>query len=191
MRFPGHETTPVGVDGLPQGWVEELIGSTCDIRTGKKDANFGGKTGLYPFFTCAQEPIRSNSYSFDQEAIILAGNGDFNIKFYRGKFEAYQRTYVISSYDKSLLFVSFYALQRSMNELAAGASGSTIKFLTKGMIENISFLKPTQTILSAFNSIISGYFNQLENVKAILSKSLEIKEFLLPLLISGQIQIDA
>lgn len=190
MRFPGHETTPVGEDYLPMGWTREYIGVVCDIKTGKKDANFGGKVGKYPFFTCAQEPIRANSYSFDTQAIILAGNGDFNVKIFRGKFEAYQRTYVITA-KLDLIWLSYFAIKNSMTKLSAGASGSTIKFLTKGMIEEISFYRPSDSLLRTFNKIVSCYFNQLETIKETLSEALSLKDLLLPRLISSQIEINA
>jgi type I restriction enzyme, S subunit len=69
------------------------------IQTGKKDANYGDKGGEYPFFTCADKPILSPTYSFDGESIILPGNGaNVGMVFYHvGKFEAYQRTYVLNN----------------------------------------------------------------------------------------------
>ncbi|MBD5341524.1 MAG: hypothetical protein HDR94_08110 [Bacteroides sp.] len=190
LRFPGYETTPICENGLPAGWTIESIGMVCDIKTGRKDANFGGKVGEYPFFTCAQEPIRANSYSFDTQAIILAGNGDFNVKIFRGKFEAYQRTYVITT-ESDLIWLSYFAIKRNMSKLSAGASGSTIKFLTKGMIEDILFYRPLDSQLSTFNKIVSCYFNQLETIKEKLSEVLALRDLLLPRLISGQIEINA
>lgn len=191
LRFPNHETEPIEDNGLPQEWILTSVGSECTIVTGKKDANFGGKNGLFPFFTCAQEPICANSYSFDQLAIILAGNGDFNVKVYRGKFEAYQRTYVISTHIETNFWLAYFAIKKSMNTLAVGASGSTIKFLTKGMIENIPFHIPPIEVLSKFNRLCTSYYNQIENVKSRLARSIESKQFLLSRLISGQIEIQA
>lgn len=81
---------------VPGNWCWTSFASISQIRTGKKDANYGSEDGHYPFFTCAAEPIRCDGYSFDCKAILLAGNGDINnISRYDGKFEAYQRTYVV------------------------------------------------------------------------------------------------
>ena len=81
---------------VPGNWCWTSFASISQIRTGKKDANYGSEDGHYPFFTCAAEPIRCDGYSFDCKAILLAGNGDINnISRYEGKFEAYQRTYVV------------------------------------------------------------------------------------------------
>ena len=95
LHFPRHENTNI-IDGVPEGWEKKKVGDITPIITGKKDANFGTPDGEYPFFTCSQEPIKAPSFSFDCAAVLLAGNGDFNVKLYRGRFEAYQRTYVLS-----------------------------------------------------------------------------------------------
>ena len=81
---------------VPENWCWCRLESLTDIKTGKKDANYGDEDGEYYFFTCAAEPIRCQGYSFEGKAILLAGNGDIgNISMYDGKFEAYQRTYVL------------------------------------------------------------------------------------------------
>ena len=71
------------------------IGDLVNIQTGKLDANASSKNGMYPFFTCSKEPLRIDSYSYDCECVLLAGNGDLNVKSYNGKFDAYKRTYIL------------------------------------------------------------------------------------------------
>ena len=114
LRFPGHEDTEIVV-GLPVGWEKRGLSEIAPILTGKKDANFGTEDGKYLFFTCAQEPIKAPSYSFDCDAVILAGNGDFNVKLYRGKFEAYQRTYVFSPSDSGHLYLLYHAVRENIS----------------------------------------------------------------------------
>lgn len=77
-----------------------------------------------------------------------------------------------------------------MAKLTAGASGSTIKFLTKGMIEEINCIKPSSSIISKFNVIVSTYYEQIEKIKDIKYNITEIKNIILPRLISGQIEIN-
>lgn len=72
------------------------IGQLCDVKTGKLDANASSENGVYPFFTCSKDPLRINSYSYDAECVLIAGNGDLNVKYYNGKFDAYQRTYIVT-----------------------------------------------------------------------------------------------
>ena len=77
--------------------LKELV----KIRTGKLDANASDENGDYPFFTCSKNPLRINNYSYDCECVLVAGNGDLNVKYYNGKFDAYQRTYIIQTVDKA------------------------------------------------------------------------------------------
>ena len=188
LRFPGYETTPV-VDGVPEGWKKVSLAEIAPIVTGKKDANFGTADGKYLFFTCAQEPIKAPSYSFDCDAVILAGNGDFNVKLYRGQFEAYQRTYIFSPYDSTMLYLLFYAVKENMRQLFQGASGSTIKFLTKGMLENIFVFVPDDKIIEMFNSCCEAYQKKMETLKSQINAAQEARDRLLPKLMSGEIKV--
>lgn len=188
LRFPGYEDTPI-VDGVPEGWEKVGLASIAPIVTGKKDANFGTPDGKYLFFTCAQEPIRAPSYSFDCNAVILAGNGDFNVKLYRGQFEAYQRTYVFSPNETKHLYLLYHAVRESMRQLFQGASGSTIKFLTKHMLENITVFVPDKDTLNAFKNVCDAIQKKIECLKAQIMYSQESRDRLLPKLMSGEIEV--
>lgn len=188
LRFPGHETTPI-TDGIPEGWQLLLLEQVAPILTGKKDANFSTEDGQYPFFTCAQAPLQAPSSSFDCDAVILAGNGDFNVKLYRGQFEAYQRTYVLSPENKELLFLLYHAVNNSMAKLAQGASGSTIKFLTKGMIASIPVYVPDEWILNKFNELSEAIQKQIEVFQNTIAHATEARDRLLPKLMNREIEV--
>ena len=188
LRFPGYEDTPI-VDGVPEGWEKVGLASIAPIVTGKKYANFGTPDGKYLFFTCAQEPIRAPSYSFDCNAVILAGNGDFNVKLYRGQFEAYQRTYVFSPNETKHLYLLYHAVRESMRQLFQSASGSTIKFLTKHMLEDITVFVPDKDTLNAFKNVCDAIQKKIECLKAQIMYSQESRDRLLPKLMSGEIEV--
>ena len=188
LRFPGHENTKI-VNGVPEGWEKKKVGDIVPIKTGKKDANYGTSDGAYPFFTCSQEPIKAPSYSFDANAVILAGNGDFNVKLYRGKFEAYQRTYVLEPNNPSMLYLLYFCISENMNKLASGASGSTIKFLTKGMIDSLEMFVPIETIVARFNQYIEANQSEKERIHSQIRLLIESRDRLLPKLMSGEIAI--
>ena len=188
LRFPGYENTPV-VDGVPEGWEKKKLGEITLIKTGKRDANFGTTDGIYPFFTCSQEAIKAPSYSFDTSAVILAGNGDFNVKLYRGKFEAYQRTYVIEANNIDFLFLAYFCISKNIIKLKTGASGATIKFLTKGMIESLDIWKPSENIIDLFNKVIEPMQGQKESLQSQIRLLTEARDRLLPKLISGEIEV--
>ena len=82
------------------------LSDVATFTTGKLNSNAAIENGIYPFFTCSPETLKINTFAFDQEAILLAGNnaeGNFCIKYYNGKFNAYQRTYVISNKKTKLI----------------------------------------------------------------------------------------
>ena len=188
LRFPGHENTKI-VDGVPEEWRKFPLEEIAPVVTGKKDANYGDKGGNYPFFTCSQETITAPGYSFDTSAVILAGNGDFNVKLYRGKFEAYQRTYVLAPFDHSNLFNLYFTVQNNMEALAKGASGSTIKFLTKGMLQKILVLTADKKILDKFNDYEENIQQKVEALKKQVEDLTEIRNRLLPKLMSGEVEV--
>lgn len=170
-------------------WNKRELGEFFPIKTGKKDANFGADDGEYPFFTCAQTISKAPDYSFDAHALLLAGNGDFNLKLYRGKFEAYQRTYVLIPSDEKLVGFLYFLMKDKLSEITGGSRGSVIKFITKGMIENYKIALPNDDNLSG----IADIFNQTtvnieENARQIQTLS-HLRDTLLPRLISGKTRV--
>lgn len=188
LHFPGYENTKI-VNGVPEGWEKETLGNIVPILTGKKDANFADVKGKYPFFTCAQDILNAPSYSFDGSAVLLAGNGDFNIKLYRGKFEAYQRTYVLIPKELKYLFLIYNAIATNLDRLSSRAAGSTIKFLTKGMISSIPILIPSALVLKEYNCLSEEIQNKIELLRLQLRLLTEARDRLLPKLMSGEIEV--
>lgn len=107
------------------------LGDLTSIRTGKLDANAAVPNGIYPFFTCAIENYRINTFSYDCECVLVAGNGDLNVKYYNGKFDAYQRTYIVESKDKNILIVPYLYrfLEFYINIIRKRTIGSVINIL--------------------------------------------------------------
>ena len=190
LRFPGHEKTTVNEEtGLPEGWTNSKYKNHFDLITGKKDANHSTSDGAYPFFTCGKEIIKSPDFSFDCNAVLLAGNGDFNVKYYRGKFQAYQRTYVLSPYNDKELFLLFIHLSLNLKHLTHGSKGSVIKYLTKGMIEDFTLILPSKTILENFNNLCENIFLQIETLENQNRKLKAARGILLPRLMNRTIEV--
>lgn len=144
------------------------IGDLTNIKTGKLDANASSEDGQYPFFTCSREPLKISTYSYDCECVLVAGNGDLNVKYYKGKFDAYQRTYIIEDNGSGKLYMPylFYFMEGYIEELRKQSIGGVIKYiklknLTDALIELpsvdeqmfiVNVLKNTKNILSMRNS---------------------------------------
>lgn len=137
---------------------ELIIGDECDklvfkdlffCTTGKLDSNAAVKGGRYPFFTCAKEIFYINDYAFDQEALLLAGNnaaGKYDVKYYNGKFNAYQRTYILSLRKKGIYSIFKEQLEDKLKYLQSQSKGSTTRYLTMGILKKLTFLVPDMEI---------------------------------------------
>ena len=123
-----------------------LFKECCELKTGKLNSCNAVENGIYPFFTCDPQTLSINQYSFNQEAILLAGNnanGNFCITYFNGKFDAYQRTYVIKSLSKNLLTkYLYYYLSTKLKEFTRLSTGSATRFLTKNIIDNFEIYCP-------------------------------------------------
>ena len=170
-----------------KNWKKRPLGEFFPVKTGKKDANFGIKDGKFPFFTCAQTISRAPSYSFDGSAILVAGNGDFNIKYYTGKFEAYQRTYVLIPHNEELLGFLYFLMKKDLSLITGGSRGSVIKFITKGMIENYRVELPDDNNLAAFVPIFSELLALISHNNEQVYNLIALRATLLPQLMSGKV----
>lgn len=131
--------------------------SLFSVVTGKLDANAMEENGKYPFFTCAKESFRINSYAFDQKALLLAGNNataDYDVKFYEGKFNAYQRTYVISLKNEQCSYIVYkFLLEQKLQLMKRLSKGTNTRYLTLSILKDFKFLDlpiPQQTQFADF-----------------------------------------
>ena len=141
------------------------LGEISTIKTGKLNSEAAVTNGIYPFFTCSQETYRTNTFSFDQEAVLLAGNNAsaiYPLKIYCGKFDVYQRTYVISSNNR---FVSnkqlYFVLKQQLNEFKGISSGTTTKFLTMKILTPIPVVIAPEDISTSFINITNKMFETI------------------------------
>lgn len=146
----------------------EKLKNVALIKTGKLDSNAAVTDGVYPFFTCDPITLKIDEWTYDTEAVLLAGNnasGNYTAKYYKGKFNAYQRTYIIESADTSLLSVRFlaFAITQQLRLLKAMSTGSTTKFLTIKMLNDLEIPCPEISVQQKIASIIGSYDNLIEN----------------------------
>jgi len=157
--------------------------TVANISTGKEDANFASPNGKYNFYTCSEEISKCNEFAFDGNSILIAGNGNFNVKYYNGKFNAYQRTYVIQ--NDTLFGNIYYSSLKSVDGFTKNANGSIIKFITLGLVQDIKI-----PILSdKTNILLNDIVSQKNKIILETEKLNQLKNKLLPLLINGQLEV--
>jgi type I restriction enzyme S subunit len=139
----------------------KAVRELCVIKTGKKDVNQGNPNGQYPFFTCSRTHTYSDSYSFDTEALLIAGNGEVGlVQYFHGKFEAYQRTYVLSDFINVQSQYLFQFLKAYLVEhLSTLKQDGTISYIKLGMLADFMVPIPPFELQNEFISVFEKFGN--------------------------------
>ena len=169
---------------IPTGWDYITTDKIANVITGKEDANISVPNGSYPFFTCSRENLRCATPAFSGKAVLIAGNGEFNVKHYTGEFNAYQRTYVLIPDDEKYYGVLYFAALGKIDLFKAKSNGSIIKFITKSDVESIGVFDCHKTeVYQQINTLIET----IENNEFEIASLIKQRNELLPLLMNGQV----
>jgi type I restriction enzyme S subunit len=175
----------------PKRWEKRGFLNTFDATTGKLDSNAASPAGKYPFFTCAKKALKIDSFSYDCEALLLAGNnaaGKFDVKYYNGKFDAYQRTYILSIIGTDFLYPFLrIALERKLEDLQRLSIGSSTQYLTMKILERLDFIVPPIELQNSFAERIGIIEQQKQQAQASLAKSEDLFNSLLQRAFKGEL----
>ena len=159
------------LDGAKVEW--KPLKKVCNfISTGKLNANAMDENGIYPFFTCNEKPYKINNYAFDMEAILISGNGSQvgHLNYFKGKFNAYQRTYVIGEFDNNTLamYLYHYLNFKLRDYITINSKKGSVPYITLPMLEKFEIPippLPVQTeivkILDALTALTSELTSEL------------------------------
>ena len=159
----------------PKGWEVRTLGDVLDFKTGKLDANAAVESGRYPFFTCARIPSEIDDYAFDCEALILAGNNasaDYWVKHYKGRFNAYQRTYVLSlQSDDARYEYMRQAIELQMGYLKRKSRGTNTKYLTLTILKPIKVQVPPLAVQEKYSLLCAKVEATLDRMNRVWRSS--------------------
>ena len=148
-----------------------------NTTTGKLDSNASVEDGKYPFFTCSKKALRIDEFAFDQEALLLAGNnaaGKYDVKHYKGKFNAYQRTYVLDLKEDWSYQLFRYQLEDKLVLLQQQSLGGLTKYLTMKILGELEFIIPTVEKQMEFETFV----NRIDKLKVKVQQSLDETQLL-------------
>lgn len=155
-------------------WQRKTLGEVCEIRNGKLDANAKVENGKYPFYTCDAKPYRIDSFAFDDEAILISGNGSLvgHVNYYKGKFNAYQRTYVLTQFKYFYMpFLIAYLKGNLRSYIYANKKGGCIPYITLPILKGFTIPYPDiaeqrgiASELDAIQAMIDGYKAQIADL---------------------------
>ena len=184
---------------LPEGWKWCRLPECVSIVTGKKDANYGTPDGKYLFFTCAEQPLRCDDYSFEGESLLLPGNGANvgQVIYYDGQFEVYQRTYVLQKIIESfsLKYLYYHILGFWENYNHDKQYGSATNYIKMGNFLNYIFpLPPTlaeqQRIVNRIETMFAKLDEAKEKAQNVVDSFETRKAAILHKAFNGQLRID-
>jgi len=147
---------------VPEGWEWTRLGTISNIVTGRLDANAQTPDGEYPFFTCGEEVFKTDSFAFDCNAILLGGNnatGDFKMHRFSGKFNAYQRVYVITTFPEIDADYLYSHIQYYLPKLQLQSIGSQTRYLKLGMITELLIALPALDEQKCISESCNKYLN--------------------------------
>ena len=177
--------------GFSGEWKTKRLGDVCQITTGRKDVNEENPVGQFPFFTCSRSYTFSDSYSFDTEAILIAGNGEVgNLHYYKGKFEAYQRTYVLTDFMENVHYLWQQLSTFLADSLGIGKIGSSIPYIKKENLLGFQFYSPRDpSEKSAIAQVLSDMDAEIAALERQRDKTKQIKQGMMQQLLTGRVRL--
>jgi type I restriction enzyme S subunit len=178
--------------GFSGEWVEKNLGEFCKITTGKLDANAMVSDGDYRFYTCARKFYYIDRFAFDTEALLVSGNGANvgYIHYYQGKFNAYQRTYVLDDFSSNIHFMKClldkYLSLRIESEKNDGNTPYIKMDTLTEMYLNLPSDKNEQKAIAQILSDMDAELDKLETKKA---KYQAIKQGMMQELLTGKTRL--
>lgn len=120
----------------------KMLGEIAEIGTGRSNGNEAVENGLYPFFIRSQNIKKLNSYEYDEEAIVIPGEGGVGDIFHylNGKYALHQRVYRIHFFDENICtkFMYYYMQSYFKQFIMKKAVSATVTSIRKPMIQNFT-----------------------------------------------------
>lgn len=166
---------------LINGWEYVRLGDICKITTGKLDANAQVENGQYPFFTCAERPFNIDSYAFDTEALLISGNGANlgYINYYKGKFNAYQRTYVLDQFSVNIQYVKWALKVLLPQRIAIEKSSSNTPYIVLSTLADLKIPIPNNSKQNHIADLMMLFERKLSTQLALSDLYNKQKQYLL------------
>ena len=177
------------IKGIAQHCIKEStsgntyvkLGDICQITTGKLDANAQVDNGIYPFFTCAEQPFKIDSFAFDTEALLISGNGANlgYINYYKGKFNAYQRTYVLDLFSENIQYIKWALKVLLPKRIAIEKSSSNTPYIVLSTLTVLRLPIPCKSKQSFIANLMQSLERKLSNQIAQYDSYNYLKQYLL------------
>ncbi|EMH24336.1 restriction endonuclease subunit S [Helicobacter pylori] len=177
--------------GFNQAWQRVRLGDICEITTGSLDANEMVHYGKYRFYTCAKEYYFIDKYAFDTEAILISGNGAYvgYVHYYKGKFNAYQRTYVLDNFSEHIIFVKYFLTMFLQSHIQTNRNEGNTPYIVMATLKDFEILLPPLNEQIAIANVLSDVDNEIISLKNKKRQFENVKKALNHDLMSAKIRV--
>ncbi len=177
--------------GFNQAWQRVRLGDICEITTGSLDANEMVHYGKYRFYICAKEYYFIDKYAFDTEAILISGNGAYvgYVHYYKGKFNAYQRTYVLDNFSEHIIFVKYFLTMFLQSHIQTNKNEGNTPYIVMATLKDFEILLPPLNEQIAIANILSDVDHEIISLKNKKRQFENIKKALNHDLMSAKIRV--
>ena len=157
------------------------LGNLCNITTGKLDANAMCENGMYRFYTCAKNYYYIDTYSFDTEALLISGNGAYvgYIHYYKGKFNAYQRTYVLDNFNENVFYIKTYLENFLAKRINSEKKEGNTPYIVLSTLTDMDIKIPSKIKQEQIININNELSNKIHYEELLLLKLQQLKKGLM------------
>ncbi len=157
------------------------LGNLCNITTGKLDANAMCENGMYRFYTCAKNYYYIDTYSFDTEALLISGNGAYvgYIHYYKGKFNAYQRTYVLDNFNENVFYIKTYLENFLPKRINSEKKEGNTPYIVLSTLTDMDIKIPSKIKQEQIINITNELSNKIHYEELLLLKLQQLKKGLM------------
>lgn len=160
------------LDGVDVKWV--TLGSMADISTGSSNRQDESENGIYPFFVRSKNILKSDTFEFDEEAIIIPGEGGIGDIFHyvKGNYALHQRAYRISikSAPLNTKFLYHFMLSSFKQYILMKSVGATAISIRKPMLEGFKIPIPCPDTPEKSLEIQSEIVRTLDKFTALIAE---------------------
>lgn len=172
-------------------WELKRLGDLCSITTGKLDANAMVENGQYQFYTCAKDFYFIDEYAFETEALLVSGNGANvgYIHYYKGRFNAYQRTYVIDGFNEDILFVKYHLEFDLHKRISIEKKEGNTPYIVISTLTEMLINLPNKEQQKKIAKTLCDIDSEINILTQKLTKAKAIKQGMMQQLLTGKIRL--
>lgn len=162
---------------IPNDWQIIRLRFLCSIQTGNMDTQNNNPEGKYPFYVRSPIVERSSDYTFDNEAVLMAGDGVGAGKVFHyvnGKYGCHQRVYSMSNFiDIKGKFLYYYLLENFYKKMDESNAKATVDSVRMPMLKDFPITLPSINIQRKIVNYLDNKCYQIDNTVALYKKSLD------------------